>query len=189
MNKSGQTALEIADFWNQSAILHLLMQDTKQNLDKQRDGRSNYFGFNPLDRCANKRTDKDWLEKVTKDADTKFLLFADSSPYVYNSEGGGVRLCLFSYSQVAPFLTTENPPAVVLLGVGSIPPMMESTVGNSAGHSASDEQSAWFALDVSGVVEEEVQKISSDAQLMSLKNPLAMMSLQDTEAGIVAQAR
>ncbi|XP_072031542.1 NAD-capped RNA hydrolase NUDT12-like [Amphiura filiformis] len=183
VNKSGQTALEIADFWNQSAIIHLLINHSKEP-DHQHQT-TNYFGHNPLDRSANKRTDKEWLAAITKDPKTKFLLFSQSSPYVKYDEDGRCHLCPFSYSQVSSFLDSlSNPPISVLLGLGCV-----SSNVNPSGDSNQEEQSAWFALDVSNLEEEQAQKINPDVQLMSLKNPLAMMAFQDQEAGVVAQAR
>ena len=96
-------------------------------------------------------------------------------------------MCTFSFSQVSSFIGSSNSPVSVLLGVGTVPSELSSGE-NPRG--SSEEETAWFALDVSELVtEEEVQKINSDAQLMNLKSPLTLMSLQDQEAGIVAQAR
>ena len=185
VNKTGQTALEIADFWNQTSIIHLLTGRSKEDTDEHH--ATNYFGFNPLDRCANKRTDIDWLNSITKDPNTKFLLFSKSSPYVTINEDGSYHMCTFNFSQVSSFIESTNSPVSVLLGVGTLP--SELTSGESPKGSP-EEETAWFALDVSeAVTEEEVQKINSDAQLMNLKSPLALMSLQDQEAGMVAQAR
>ncbi len=188
MNKAGQTAVDIADFWNQTAIAHLLTRHIKGQTDDDQDKTTtNYFGHNPLDRSANKRTDKAWLAAITKDQKTKFLLFSRSSPYVQYSEDGTCHICLFSYQQVAAFIENpRNQPNLVLLGLGHLKIGETSTKSDEE----QEQSSAWFALDVSDLAsEEEVQKINQDAQLMSLKNPLALMSLEDQEAGVLAQAR
>ncbi|XP_022097450.1 peroxisomal NADH pyrophosphatase NUDT12-like [Acanthaster planci] len=196
LNKAGQTALAIAEFWHHPAVAHLLSQRTQgAHSSGSSSNVVNFFGLSPLDRCSHKRTDELWLKERLRDQSTTLLLFSHSSPYVSWSKERKCEVCRFRYSQVE-FLF-EKPeseqPITVFLGVEdvTVPQSRQTSITGpaSSGNDPGPDHPAWFAVDVGDIPPEWLREVQPNAELLSERNYLALMSVADNEAGIIGQAR
>ncbi len=193
MNKAGQTALAIAEFWHHPAVSHLINQHKQQGGSADDNNVINFFGLSILDRFSHKRTDEEWLKQKLMDQTTTFVLFSQGSPYVTWSDSSSCRVCRFRYNQLQFLLEKpkEDRPTLIFLGVGKIP-LLESKPSplDSTSPATSDlDNPAWFAVDVADVPEDTIKEIAPSTELLSPKNYLALMSLADIEAGIIGLAR
>jgi hypothetical protein len=184
----GQTALDIAKFWSQSDVVHILEQNTLQinphkysGLPNQ--GMQNYFGHNPLDRANHRRKDKDWLHRIMIKPTTKWCLFTHLNPYVIANPDHSTtkpsistyKLLTVSYEDIESFIKSQNP-LTLFLG-------LEHTKNSSEVDRSTDECAlAWFAVDVSEMSEDVVLKINPAAQC-SLPNPRGLL-MDKRHAGV-----
>ena len=169
MNKTGQTALDIAQFWDQSEATSLIMDYVKHdNPDKQL---RNFFSYNPLLRCAEKRKDTNWLENKMREDSTKYIAFCELQPYVLSLSDNKwkYQIIRFCYSDIQSCINDKN--LVVFLGI------------NKNGDET--EEQAVFAIDVPD--EKKLKTINPDGTLLQ-PFPGSMM-LEPSEAGILAEAR
>lgn len=96
VNRSSQTAYDIAKFWGHTHISHLLLQmdDQSQCLPVTSDpSQETYFSAEPLDRLSARRSDAVWQQDKQNRPDSVFLLFSKLSPLVRRlqpSTGPGV---------------------------------------------------------------------------------------------------
>jgi len=96
VNRSSQTAYDIAKFWGHTHISHLLLQmdDQSQCLLVTSDpSQEAYFSAEPLDRLSARRSDAVWQKDKQNRPDSVFLLFSKLSPLVRRlqpSTGPGV---------------------------------------------------------------------------------------------------
>ncbi|XP_078600921.1 NAD-capped RNA hydrolase NUDT12-like [Branchiostoma floridae x Branchiostoma japonicum] len=191
MNKSCQTAADIATFWNHTAVLNEL-EKKGQTSGSQAQNVCNYFGYNPLDRCAHKRKDAQWLEEKLRDQSTVILLFHDLGLVVAKGEKLAAQSrvtqpCHFTFNDIAAFLEelgTEK--VLVFLGLGRLQSdKMEPSppTSDKEGH-----LTAWFALDVTSISQEKILSIKEGLEIASSPFP-GLFQLPEKEAGIVAQAR
>ncbi|XP_071168626.1 NAD-capped RNA hydrolase NUDT12-like isoform X4 [Mytilus edulis] len=169
VNKTGQTALDIAQFWDQSEATSLIMDYVKHdNPDKQL---RNFFSYNPLLRCAEKRKDTNWLENKMREDSTKYIAFCELQPYVLSLPDNKwkYQIIRFCYSDIQSCINDKN--LVVFLGI------------NKNGDET--EEQAVFAIDVPD--EKKLKTINPDGTLLQ-PFPGSMM-LEPSEAGILAEAR
>ncbi|XP_063433873.1 NAD-capped RNA hydrolase NUDT12-like isoform X2 [Mytilus trossulus] len=169
VNKTGQTALDIAQFWDQSEATSLIMDYVKHdNPDKQL---RNFFSYNPLLRCAEKRKDTNWLENKMREDSTKYIAFCELQPYVLSLPDNKwkYQIIRFCYSDIQSCINDKN--LVVFLGI------------NNNGDKT--EEQAVFAIDISD--EKKLKTINPDGTLLQ-PFPGSMM-LEPSEAGILAEAR
>ncbi|XP_021370899.1 peroxisomal NADH pyrophosphatase NUDT12-like isoform X2 [Mizuhopecten yessoensis] len=181
VNKTGQTAEDIAVFWDQKKAANMLTDFIKkENPDKQL---RNYFSLNNLDRMAENRKDKDWLQSRLKKETTRFIIFSDLKPLVRLSGDATQRykytLVRLAYSDIEFLLKTN--PLLVFLGVESDESTKDnSTVLDEAGQ-------ALFALDVTDTDESKFKTLVGEAEFTTSYHVL--MQLEPSDAGIFAEAR
>ena len=84
MNASGQTALDIAQFWNHTDVASLLSQHKENVLFDQT---HNYYSVNPLYRASDVRKDASALQALQKNATSKFVLFEEQKPFLLPPKG------------------------------------------------------------------------------------------------------
>ncbi|KAL5004218.1 hypothetical protein ScPMuIL_017674 [Solemya velum] len=173
INSTGQTALDIAMFWNQKDAANILSQHYKTgNPDQQV---RNYFSLNHLRRCAEKRKDLEWQKSVFSQDSTKYILFSELKAFLLPLKGNGrwnCSLARFGYNEVKCYL--ENHPVVVFLG--------EETIIESNGVT-----SPLFAIEMSSPEELALKTKYEDGFYM---NPFpGAVRLEPSEAGIFAEAR
>ncbi|KAK6179516.1 hypothetical protein SNE40_011851 [Patella caerulea] len=173
MNSSGQTALDVATFWNNQEIVDLL---TGKSRLEERQQFYNFFSQNPLYRASEKRNDKAWLQNVLKLSTTNFVIFSELNAFVTpvknagsEKKRSGFNLGLFQYKHLAEILAKK--PLVVFLGLETWDP----------------KSVAWFAVDVTGEEENLFKNVHEDGQFIE-GFPLALQMMK-TDAGIYAEAR
>ncbi|XP_064609858.1 NAD-capped RNA hydrolase NUDT12-like isoform X2 [Liolophura sinensis] len=184
LNPSGQTALDIATFWNHKGAADILRSQTKeQRLDQNC---RNYFSLNLLNRAAEKRKNKAWLEDTMQKTSTRYILFTDLKPLVIevpksSRRRGRYRLARFTFEDIRFHLPSN--PAVILLGQERSPP----TVDIGVSQHPEDDLPTCFAMDVSGVEDLITGKVEG-VNVLSVPMPGAMQ-LEPSEAGIFSEAR
>ncbi|MGH0188545.1 UNVERIFIED_CONTAM: hypothetical protein FKN15_030334 [Acipenser sinensis] len=163
VNKSGQTALDIAKFWGHKHIATLLANksgDRPLFLPGAAEEHENYFCRAFLNRMSEKRTDSEWLKAKQLHSTTVYILFSSLSPLVTSSRDKDqsskpdVRLCSLKES--------------VLKG--------------------EDGLIAWFALNVDDIPVAKFKLKYPDCCLIEAPMP-GLLQLTEEEAGVVAQAR
>ncbi|XP_009701718.1 PREDICTED: peroxisomal NADH pyrophosphatase NUDT12 isoform X2 [Cariama cristata] len=202
VNKSRQTALDIAKFWGYKHIANLLANvkggQRPNFLPNEVKEYENYFGLTLLDRRSDKRTDSKWLSKKQSHPTTVYVLFSNLSPLVTLGEGIGsshqpeVRLCRLYYKDVEQCLKKHQSEESTLIFLGVelqfhvnlLPPCD----GRVLQEDEEDGLVAWFALSVGSVSAEKFKQKREDCYFLHPPMP-ALLQLPEKEAGVVAQAR
>lgn len=133
VNRSGQTAFDVAKFWGHAHICRLLLNtgpgpgldrdwDQDQRIwDSQQSPHETFFSAEPLDRLSAKRPDRDWIKTKLKDPRTVFILLYKLNPMIRDldrdqDQDRGLeaesRLCLFSPDQIQDLL--DRPDSLLL---------------------------------------------------------------------------
>ncbi|KAK7496825.1 hypothetical protein BaRGS_00011805 [Batillaria attramentaria] len=168
MNASGQTALDIASFWNHTDCATFLQKHSTQS---PYDQAVNYYSQNPLYRASDLRKDSAWLEAAMKKEATKFIVFSkDFRPLLMAGEGKKLKFATLTYSQLAHCLAKK--PEVVFLGLETWDP-----------HS-----SAWFAVKIPEGDEDACKEHHSEGYFAELFPRRDVMMMEDTQAGLFAEA-
>lgn len=120
INKSGQTPLAIANFWNQSSAA--------QTLEKFHNPKNvmsyelvNHFSQSSVDRQSYKRTDKEHIESVMKSETSKFLVFVEMQLVIAqrNYPKKGTKVVWFTWKDLETKLQSFKHD-IIFLGVGDI---------------------------------------------------------------------
>lgn len=185
VNKTGQTAQDIAFFWDQKNAADTLTDFIrKENPDKQL---RNYFSLNNLDRMSEKRKDEEWLKSKLNQNSTKFIVFSDLKPLVISRNDKTTRwkysLVRLAYKDVETHLDSKH--MKIFLGVEGL----LDTVSKDSEESrlSTEEEMALFALDVSGEDESKYKSLVPDSDFIA--SYPASMQLEPSDAGIFAEAR
>ncbi|GFO21398.1 peroxisomal NADH pyrophosphatase nudt12 [Plakobranchus ocellatus] len=167
MNSSGQTALEIAQFWNHKDAAAVLSQHKENVLFDQT---HNYYSVNPLYRASDLRKDASALQALKKDGSSKFILFEEQKPFLLPPDGERrkYKFALFSCNQLSASLLDQS--SVIFLGLETWDPS----------------SSAWFAVNVKENGAEIAKKMYPEGVFVT---PFpATMQMEGTHAGIFAEA-
>ncbi|XP_057240703.1 NAD-capped RNA hydrolase NUDT12 isoform X1 [Malurus melanocephalus] len=200
INKSRQTALDIAKFWGYRHIANFLANvkgDQKPSfLSNDVKEYENYFGMTLLDRRSDKRTDSKWLSKKQSHPSTVYILFSNLSPLV--TLGGGrersqqpeVKLCRLYHNAVEQCMNQTEECTLIFLGVELQFNMslMAACNGRVMQDDEEDGLVAWFALSVNSASAEKFKRKLEDCYFLHPPMP-ALLQLPEKEAGVVAQAR
>ncbi|XP_056146266.1 peroxisomal NADH pyrophosphatase NUDT12 [Lampris incognitus] len=193
VNKSSQTAYDIAKFWGHRHVSNLLAQvdNQCQRLLPTSDAGQpeNYFSRETLDRLSEKRTNSAWLEDKKSNPDTIYLLFCNINPMLSTQEEAGqtteTRLCRFGYEAVKDLLQRPGS-LLVFLGVEkrekpcSSSYLTEEKVGKPP---------AWFAISAEEEPAELLKLSGETKSFFPQRANRDLLTLPEDEAGIVAQAR
>ena len=167
VNKSRQTALDIAKFWGYKHIANLLANAKGGKkpwfLTNEVEECENYFSKTLLDRKSEKRNNSDWLLAKESHPATVYILFSDLNPLV--TLGGNkesfqqpeVRLCQLNYTDIKDY----------------------------AGEFSKEEEDglvAWFALGIDTVAAEEFKQRHENCYFLHPPMP-ALLQLKEKEAG------
>nr|XP_021143752.1 peroxisomal NADH pyrophosphatase NUDT12 isoform X2 [Columba livia] len=127
INKSRQTALDIAKFWGYKHIANLLANvkggQRPNFLSNEVKEYENYFGLTLLDRRTEKRTDSKWLSKKQSHPTTVYILFSNLSPLVTSgreiesSQQPKVKLCRLHHKDVEQYMNQTEEDILIFLGV------------------------------------------------------------------------
>ncbi|XP_022360508.1 peroxisomal NADH pyrophosphatase NUDT12 isoform X2 [Enhydra lutris kenyoni] len=198
VNKSRQTALDIAKFWGYKHIANLLANAKGGMkpwfLTNEVEDCENYFSRTLLDRKSEKRNNSDWLLAKESHPATVYILFSDLNPLV--TLGGNkesfqqpeVRLCPLNYTDIKNYLGQREKITLIFLGVEL---EMKKESFNYDGEVPREEEDglvAWFALGIDPVAAEEFKQRHENCYFLHPPMP-ALLQLKEKEAGVVAQAR
>ncbi|NXH67986.1 NUD12 pyrophosphatase, partial [Hydrobates tethys] len=200
INKSRQTALDIAKFWGYKHIANLLANvkggQRPNFLSNEVKEYENYFGLTLLDRRSDKRTDSKWLHKKQSHPTTVYILFSNLSPFV--TLGGGiessqqpeVKLCRLYHKDVEQCMSQTEQCTLIFLGVELQFHMhlLAASRGRVVQEDEEDGLVAWFALSVDSAAAEKFKQKHEDCYFLHPPMP-ALLQLPEKEAGVVAQAR
>lgn len=169
VNKTGQTAQDIALFWDQNLAAKLIEAHMKgENPDQQL---RNFFSLNHLDRASEKRKDKEWLQAKISDETSQFLLLSELKPFVLpikdKTSKWRYRLCWLDHNKISSHLTSDT--VILFLGID---------------HSSSQ---SLFAIDVSGKEESKFKDLQLEGSFM-VPFP-GSLQMEPSDAGIFAEAR
>ncbi|XP_036166069.1 peroxisomal NADH pyrophosphatase NUDT12 isoform X2 [Myotis myotis] len=197
VNKSRQTALDIANFWGYKHIANLLANNKGGKkpwfLTNEVEECENYFGKTLLDRKSEKRSNSDWLLAKESHPATVYILFSDLNPLVTlggnkeSSQQPEVRLCQLNYTDIKDYLAQPEKITLIFLGVEL---EMKKELLNYTGEVPREEDGlvAWFALGIDPVAAEEFKQRHENCYFLHPPMP-ALLQLKENEAGVVAQAR
>ncbi|XP_037657817.1 peroxisomal NADH pyrophosphatase NUDT12 isoform X2 [Choloepus didactylus] len=195
VNKSRQTALDIAKFWGYKHIANLLANATGGKkpwfLNSEVEECENYFSKTLLDRKSEKRNNSNWLLAKKSHPATVYILFSDLNPLV--TLGGNkesfqqpeVRLCRLNHLDIQDYLAQPEKITLIFLGVEL---EMKKELLNCTGEEEEDGLVAWFALDIDPIAAEEFKQRHENCYFLHPPMP-ALLQLKEKEAGVVAQAR
>ncbi|XP_019519559.1 PREDICTED: peroxisomal NADH pyrophosphatase NUDT12 [Hipposideros armiger] len=198
VNKSRQTALDIAKFWGYRHVANLLANAKGGKkpwfLNNEVDECENYFSRTLLDRKSEKRNNSDWLLAKESHPATVYILFSDLNPLVTlggnkeSSQQPEVRLCQLNYTDIKDYLTQREKITLIFLGVEF---EMKKELLDFAGEVPREEEDglvAWFAVGIDPVAAEEFKQRHENCYFLHPPMP-ALLQLKEKEAGVVAQAR
>ena len=172
-SRAGHTALDYALFRKDLQTVALYTSDQVQNALTP----NVFFDDNPLNRAANHRADKAWIEAKLNDEQSKFILMYNSKPVIRTvGSPNKTRNVLFTLGikDCKELLTAYN---VTFLG-------LDETQDLTA---MKPEPPAYFALNLS---EDDLAKVQSNHVNVSvLRRPFMLMSFKKEEAAMLAQAR
>lgn len=180
-NSVGQTANDIAEFWQHREVATILSKTNDGNAASATGlpvavRKTNYFCDSPLDRMSQRRTDDEWLEAMKTDPKTVYIVLTQLSPLVISNPGLlAFSLARFSFQKVKGFLDSKA--TLIFLGVEH-PTTDDDKLPNPVG---------WFAVDGGTLNEEQIDELEKGA--LTLTTPLGYLQLSRSEAAIVGQAR
>ncbi|XP_068103551.1 NAD-capped RNA hydrolase NUDT12 [Hyperolius riggenbachi] len=198
VNKSRQTALDIAKFWGHKHIVDLLtntkggtkpffLEDTKEEYE-------NYFNSSFLDRKSDKRTDVNWLKSKQTHASSVYIIFSNLSPLVSligakdSAQEPEIKLCRLQHEDVKEYLSKPDENSLIFLGVDKQVNNPSSTEAEKTRTEDNDGLVAWFALNVLNASADPFARKYEGCYFLQPPMP-ALLQLTSTEAGILAQAR
>ncbi|XP_078484635.1 NAD-capped RNA hydrolase NUDT12 isoform X3 [Ciona intestinalis] len=186
MNKSGQTALDVASFWNQTGSVNFLNGFLKPNKSPVMEV-VHYFGFSVLDRQSYQRSDENEMKKAMRMENAKYIVFADLQLLVSNDAvtGKSQNVVYLTWGEIEKYLSDIDHD-LIFLGVGDIDKglLVRET------HHAQLNDSPYFAVNFKKMPsEDEFCPEKYNGSFTDKDNRRLMMMLQKNEAGLVAQAR
>ncbi|KAG8598239.1 hypothetical protein GDO81_002539 [Engystomops pustulosus] len=184
VNKSRQTALDIAKFWGHKHIVNLLSNakgGAKPHfLSDAVEECENYFSSTFLDRRSDKRTDTDWLRGKQADASSVYIIFSNLCPLVSligtkeSAQEPEIKLCRFQSDDVKEFLTRPDEVSLIFLGV-------ETQLNKPHSVEQGDGLVAWFALNVEKLSTDQFERKYEGCYFLQPPMP-ALLQLVSTEA-------
>ncbi|XP_051875622.1 peroxisomal NADH pyrophosphatase NUDT12 [Pristis pectinata] len=190
-NKSGQTALDIAQFWGYKSIADLLANPKiaadAGTLSDGPEENENYFSRTLLNKLSEKRSNSDWLKAKQIHQATVYILFSNLNPLVISPND--IRLCKLHYEDVEQLLA-KSEVTCVFLGVELRKGSDGSQIKSLASKVSADNDGlpAWFALNTNCDAADNFKIKYPDCCFLQPLLP-HLLNLNQEEAGVVAQAR
>ncbi|KAE8635672.1 hypothetical protein XENTR_v10002704 [Xenopus tropicalis] len=198
VNKSNQTALDIAKFWGHKHIANLLTNTRGGSkphfLLNAKEEHENYFSITILDKRSDKRTDMNWLKSKQTQASTVYILFSNLNPLVHlvggrdTPEEPEIKLCRLQSDEVKEYLLNPEDVTLIFLGVEKQWKTVHSSDPKRDSGGEDDGLIAWFGLNADKVSTEQFEKKHEGCYFLQPPMP-AFLQLNPKEAGILAQAR
>lgn len=182
MNKSGQTAHDIAKFWGHRHIARVLASSGAVSLpgispSNRSTENETYFSKEYLNRMSEKRTDSEWLSAKQSCPETVFIVFYNLDPLVTKEPGEindiqpRFKLHRFRKDSVTEVVKNSDT-VVVFLGVEK----------QECSLSKEDGLIAWFALNTKNNPTESLKITATDSFILTGPMPRLLM-LNEDEAG------
>ncbi|EDV26926.1 uncharacterized protein TRIADDRAFT_22466 [Trichoplax adhaerens] len=171
INQAGETAEDIA---GQYKNLEICIAIRTCNKSKAKNDSINFFSHEPLQRCAERRNDKEWLECTMKTSDAKFILYNNLQPLVKENNDKTISIYRLLYSDVEDFIACGA--LVILLGSEKL--IEENETGNNI----------WFGVNISHIGCGDLTTRFSGCKWLSKALPKQLM-LVATDATIIGQGR
>ncbi|OCT98552.1 NAD-capped RNA hydrolase NUDT12 isoform X1 [Xenopus laevis] len=198
VNKSNQTALDIAKFWGHKHIADLLTHTKGGSkphfLLNAKEEHENYFSSTILDKRSDKRTDMNWLKSKQTQASTVYILFSNLNPLVHlvggrdTPEDPEIKLCRLQSEEMKEYLLRPEDVTLIFLGVEKHSKTIHSSEPKRDSGGEDDGLVAWFGLNSNNGSSEPFEKKLQGCYF--LRPPkTAFLQLSPKEAGILAQAR
>lgn len=187
MNKSGQTAHDIAKFWGHRHIARFLASSGDVALhgilpSNKSTENETYFSREYLNRMSDKRTDSEWLSAKQSSPETVFIVFHNLDPFVTAEEMNDiqpkVKLYRFERDSVKDVLKKSDT-LVIFLGVEK----QEWSLSSMG--SKEDGLIAWFALNTDKNPKENLKVTASNSFFLTGPMPRLLM-LNEDEAGEIS---
>ena len=179
----GQTATEIALFWQQPEVVTMLTSGQPYVYKP-----SIFFTHNPLDRSAHHRSNDTWLWHAQRHPNSKFILMHHSKPVVStDSNSRRSKLLTLNCFEADPFIDRQVQ-NLIFLGVDE-PHVAEPLTDLSPQDSNPRPIGPvpFFAVGINDEQLAEVSKMESNAHVLAMF-PNALQ-LSQSEAAIAGQAR
>lgn len=186
MNKSGQTAHDIAKFWGHRHIAHFLASSGDVTLhgilpSNKSTENETYFSREYLNRMSDKRTDSEWLSAKQSSPETVFIVFHNLDPFVTTEQEAmndirpKLQLYRFGRNSVKEILEKSDT-VVIFLGAE------KQEYSPSSPVSKDDGLIAWFALNTKTNPTENLKVRASNSFFLTGPMP-ALLELNEDEAG------
>ncbi|KAM5193991.1 NAD-capped RNA hydrolase NUDT12 [Mantella aurantiaca] len=198
VNKSRQTALDIAKFWGHKHIVDLLTHSKggpkPHFLPNAKEEHENYFSSTFLDRKSDKRPDSNWLKSKKTHSSSIYLIFSNLSPLVSligakdSVQEPEIKLCRLHYEDVKEYLSKPDEGSLIFLGVDKQANNPYSAEAEKPGIEEDDRLVTWFALNMDNISAEQFERKYEGCYFLQPPMP-ALLQLTSMEAGILAQAR
>lgn len=167
LNASGQSARDIAQFWNHDDAADILSKHHSElGIQEVR----NYYSQNPLYRASDMRKDTASLQEAKNNPNSKFVLFSERKPFLVRGDKPQkkYKFAVFSFGQLTPAMLELG--TLVFLGLETWDP----------------QSSAWFALDIHDRGSDIANKMFPNG-IFAEPFPLTMQ-MEATHAGLFAEA-
>lgn len=177
-NKSGQTASQIASFWNHKAVsetINKFLQPKSSRLEFV-----NYFGTNSVDRQSYQRKDVEYIESLKSLQSTRYAVFAELELFV-TTDSGRPAINFLSYEQIQEVGKKEHD--IIYIGKGCLTKKSELCDDEQ-------EKTAYFAVNYLEMpTEDEFPTKKFNGEFSGKGMASSIRTLHRDEAGFVAQAR
>ncbi|CAK8694442.1 unnamed protein product [Clavelina lepadiformis] len=190
MNKNGQTATDVASFWNQNSALNAVRGFLRAKKSPELEF-VNYFSHGVVDRQAYKRSDKGHIESVMKSEKSRFVVFGELRLLCAKAlpPAKGSRVLYFTWHEMEKVLSLNEEDMerdIIFLGVGDVNKgtLLRETAGTT------DDSFAYFAVNFKQVPTQEQFPITHrEGEFVGRGYNSGITALQKEESGLVAQAR
>lgn len=146
-NKAGQTALEIAAFWNHGSVSTTLNQFLKPATSPRLEF-VNHFGLNSVDRQSYKRKDVEYIKKLKSLPSTVYIVFANLELLV-TRQNARRRVSILYLSNESVTSALEKVPAdVIYVGKG----ILSENKKDIEVEAESSDDAAYFAVNFREVI-------------------------------------
>lgn len=185
-NHQGQTAVDIARHFKSKATVNIL--NSQKPLTSVNYPTVNYFSHAPLNRHADKRKDKTWLNEHMKNPQTKYVIFSKLKPLATKLSGENrFRLAVINYEKISEILGEEREHIknIVFLGVEESLLMPDS----DGQLKQTNDDCAWFAVDVGEIDNASNKFLEACPETQYLAPRPGFLQVHMEDATILAQAR
>ena len=115
INQAGETAEDVA---GQYRNLEICITIRTANKSKAKSDSVNFFSHSPLYRCAEYRSNKEWLGSIMRTSNAKFVLYNNLQPLVRENPDKSINIYKLLFSDVEDFISCGA--LVVFLGADSL---------------------------------------------------------------------